>query len=239
MSGMKSLVICAAALMVSSAFATTVSLSDGRSFADAQIISETPTTVVIKHADGLSSVSKKLLPPALQEKHPIDEAAAVANEKKSAAAREASLKARNEERERSAKLLAQRYADVAERQALEKKAIADKNAETARAQASAQRSLESYFRDKFSWNPGSQRTVDVTIREIRPADGWPNRWVVSGSVLIRNHVPSPTRINTEGMSAKEIRRAEYRAGKTSIDFREFTADYSTEGGSPSLNVSLR
>ncbi len=236
---MKCLVICAAALMVSSAFATTITLSDGRSFKEAEIVSETPLTVVIKHSDGLSSVSKKHLPSALQEKHPLDEAAAAANEKKADIAREAAKKARDEERKKVARIMAQRETDMAERLALEEKSIEDQKRRTDSAREGAEYSLESYFRDKFSWDPGAQRTVEVTIREMRPAEGWPDRWVIKGQVLIRNFTPSPAPINTTGMSSKEARRAEYKAGRTFVEIREFEADYSTDATSTPLNVTMR
>ncbi len=69
------------------ASAADVTLTDGRTFHDATIVSQTPRKVVIKHARGLSGIEKTLLPADLRAAYPFDEAAARAAERQAAEAR--------------------------------------------------------------------------------------------------------------------------------------------------------
>ncbi|ATC65372.1 hypothetical protein CMV30_16265 [Nibricoccus aquaticus] len=236
---MKHQLIFVAAMMFSSTFAAEISLTDGRSFSNASIVSETPLTVVIKHTGGLTSVSKQQLPADLQRQHPINEAAAIDSEKKAAVAREAAIKVRQAEVEKSAKIRAQREADTASSVTAAKEDAAAQAARLALEKRRAQSALESYFLDKFSSSPGAERTVDVTIRDMRQSNGWPDRWVVTGSAVIRQYQPSSTPVNTTGMNAKQASRAEYRASKYAVETREFEADYTTGSSPPSLNVTMR
>ncbi|MGC4074455.1 MAG: hypothetical protein QM760_18470 [Nibricoccus sp.] len=235
---MKSPVILAAAMMFSSAFAADIALVDGRTFKDASISSQTPLKVVIKHAGGLTSVSKQQLPADLLARYPIDEAGARAAEEKSALAREAAAKSRQAEAERFAKIRANREASAASKAiADEKSAVAQKN-DLAYARRGAQSALEKYFGETYSWSPGTERIVEVTINDIRETPGWSDRWSVTGHAIVRNYLHSSKPVNTEGMSAKEATRAEYRAAKYTVETREFQADYSPDSGTP-LNVTLR
>ena len=79
------LAVCAASV---AAFAEDIAITEGRTLKDAKILSQSPASVMIKHAEGLSQVAKKVLPEALREKYPVDEAAAL-----QAKARDAELRA--------------------------------------------------------------------------------------------------------------------------------------------------
>lgn len=48
------------------AHAEIIQLADGRSFAEAKIVSQTGGRVVIRHAEGLASVDKSALPESLR-----------------------------------------------------------------------------------------------------------------------------------------------------------------------------
>jgi hypothetical protein len=71
------LFLCLALVMTpGNATAAEIPLADGRVLHDATIRSQTPRTVIIKHTGGLCSVAKELLPPELQARYPVAEAAA-------------------------------------------------------------------------------------------------------------------------------------------------------------------
>lgn len=55
-----------------------IALPDGRLFRDAQIVSQSPDTVTIRHAAGFDQVPKAKLPPELAAQYPADTAAAEA-----------------------------------------------------------------------------------------------------------------------------------------------------------------
>ena len=65
-----------------------ITLRDARVLKDARIVSQTPRNVTVRHAGGLSSVAKTLLPAELQAKYPVDEAAAQAADDKARLVRE-------------------------------------------------------------------------------------------------------------------------------------------------------
>jgi hypothetical protein len=79
------IIICVVSLLLfrSLSFATDLTLTDGRVYKNATIMSQTPLTVIVKHSAGLSSVSKNILPPELRTRYPADETAARDAEAKS------------------------------------------------------------------------------------------------------------------------------------------------------------
>ena len=85
---MKALIVALlTAACVSSA--ADITLPDGRIFREAKIVSQSPTTVTIRHATGFDQVPKSKLPTDLAEQYPTDTAAAeqeaAASEKRAAA----------------------------------------------------------------------------------------------------------------------------------------------------------
>ena len=61
---------------VSPLCADVISLRDGRVFQDAEIFSQSPLSVMIRHHGGINSVPKKLLPDNLLVQYPLDQKAA-------------------------------------------------------------------------------------------------------------------------------------------------------------------
>lgn len=74
--------------VVAAARADDITLTDGRAFKDAKVLSQTPTHVTIRHAAGMNQISKAVLPDDLRAKYPIDQEAADKSRGKDAAARE-------------------------------------------------------------------------------------------------------------------------------------------------------
>ena len=62
-------------LFVLSLRAENITLKDGRVFKDAEVFSQSPLSVMIKHRGGISSVQKKFLPDNLLAQYPLDEKA--------------------------------------------------------------------------------------------------------------------------------------------------------------------
>lgn len=77
-------------------------LTDGRTFHDATIVSQTPRKVVVKHTNGLSGIEKALLPADLSARYPIDEAAAREADRQAAEARTRTQAFHKAEAERAA-----------------------------------------------------------------------------------------------------------------------------------------
>lgn|ERR1035437_4351636 len=65
--------VIAAAGLVLCLRAEEITLKDGRVFKDAQVVSQSPTKVMIRYPGGVSSVAKSLLPERLLAQYPIDE----------------------------------------------------------------------------------------------------------------------------------------------------------------------
>lgn len=86
---MRALPLALLAALCLSASAADIALSDGRIFREAKIVSQSPTTVTIRHAAGFDQVPKAKLPPDLAAQYPSDDAAAsleaAAAEKRAAA----------------------------------------------------------------------------------------------------------------------------------------------------------
>lgn len=233
------------ATMTASAFSADIVLTDTRVFRDATILSQTPRTVVIRYAGGLSSVAKGLLPLELQARYPIDEVAGIEADRREALAAEAEQARQKDEAER----LERQHEELA-KQAAAAEITAAKEAEVLARQKAEQAILESriraaataYFQNDFDRDRYYERTCEVKLTGVRTADGWPNRWFVTGQAVIRylkpevfvnNRHPSPN------MSAKQIQRASYDARYVRTDFRNFEAYYSTDGENPSIDVILR
>ena len=109
------LVILGLLLAWGSCAAADLTLTDGRTFRDASVMSQTPLTVVIKHAEGLSSVPKTALPPEFAVRYPIDEAAAREAEAQAIVARAKAQEFHQAEAKRSALIRLERETAEAER----------------------------------------------------------------------------------------------------------------------------
>lgn len=238
-----SVFLAAAMLLAAAATAADIALEDGRVLQDATIRSQTPRTVVIKHASGLSSVAKTLLPGALRAQYPVDEAAALEADRLAAVGREneAALRRAETERLEFAREEARRNAGAAEAREAEEAELGAR--ELARVETAAIQATEAYFLDDYERSSIYERTCDVTATGIRPVPGWPKRWTLTGRAVIRRYRPERPedvlRRPHPDMTAKQIRRARERERFVNLEMREFEATYSTDGEKPSIDVTLR
>jgi len=240
------LLLLGATMLALAGSAADLALGDGRVLRDATIRSQTPGAVVVRHADGLSSVDKKLLPPELQAQYPVDEAAALAAERQAALAQakvQADQQARAERRARELEERRKNAPAEAAAQAQEAERLAE---EQAAVKAGAISCARDYFLREYDRNAFDERTCEVTLAEVRPADGWTKRWFVRGQAVMRYYRSEPEQLMgrepprpAPGQSAKAFRRAEADRRYLRTEMREFEAYYSTEGEKPSINVTLR
>lgn len=157
----------AAALPASAADLT---LTDGRTFRDASIVSQSPRKVVIKHADGLSGVEKTLLPAELSARYPIDEAAAREAERRSAEARAHAAAFHKAEAERAALIRLEREQTALANAQLAALEASNRLAEAEAARIARQRTEVVY--EYVSFN----RSYPYSVYTHRRADDCTPRW---------------------------------------------------------------
>jgi len=203
------------------AFAADISLPDGRVFKDASIMSQTPRKVTIRHAAGLSSVGKELLPPELQAKYPVDEAAAHEADRQAAVARDAAKEFEKNEAERVARLRAERGQTVAANTANAEREAAREEARYADVEREATERAIHYF--QYEYNPGNNSAsafdCSVTLSEVRPVEGWAGRWFVRGRGFIKYYQSQGRTLTSQT--------------------RDFEAYYYKDGHKTSFEVTLR
>jgi hypothetical protein len=222
------------------ACAADLSLADGRVLKDATIVSQTPRTVIVKHAGGLGSVAKDLLPAELRARYPLDEAAARQADERAAQAAAAARDAEQAAAESRAQRLAQAREATAARQAADDEAEAREKAQLAMHRANASALVERYFEQRNRWNSGMTK-CEVSIDEFRPLDGWVGQWKLTGQVVIKHY--------TDEDLQHPVRRlqnpADIRRQAHIVDFPHntqlqlFEAAYSTDGEEPAVSVTLR
>jgi len=179
--------IFAAGALALTSFAADITLNDGRVLSDATIVSQSPRNVSIKHAAGLSSVAKQLLPTELQAKYPYDEAAAREADARAIIAREKAQAFEKTEAERSAQVRKQREATAADYEARQAQEAADLKKKTQTVRATAATLAENYFNYDYVRTPTGENTCSVSISDVRPVEGWQGRWLVTGHATIRHY----------------------------------------------------
>lgn len=120
-------IFLAASLFSAVAAAADLTLTDGRTFAEYRVVSQTAARVTIRHQGGMSVVEKSLLPPELLAAYPIDKEAAVAEAAKIDEGKrlyEEQRAAVAAERAASSAARDERVAEKAARQAAESRATA-------------------------------------------------------------------------------------------------------------------
>ncbi len=232
-------------MLATVAFASDITLTDGRVLRDATVQSQTPRTVVVRHATGMTSVPKTMLPPELQHQYPVDEAAAAEADRQAALAQEQVLARQKEKAEEFARAKEERQktgVSYEEEQANEAKR---RETELATVRSGASSCAEQYFEHEFDRNSFYDRSCEVTLLDMRPAEGWQQRWFVTGRVIIRyykpyaDETPREVRERNPGMSAKEARRVVARERYIRVETREFEGYYSTNGERPSIDITMR
>lgn len=208
-----------------------ITLRDTRVLKDAQIVSQTPLNVTIRHSGGLSSVAKTLLPAELQSKYPVDEAAARAADLRLQQARQA--------------------AQAGVRGPSQDASVTDPQAGTAPGDVSALVEKErtkvlavvnseasEYFR-KQNRAGFSAIEFDSVTPPALPGGNWRVRgravfvqYPQSYEQFLKGH-PRPEGVH----SAREMREAYARSAKRNV--QQFESLYSVNDSSPWINVLSR
>ncbi len=149
------------------ALAVDWTLTDGRVLREASVLSQTPRTVVIQHADGLSGVAKTLLPAELAVRYPIDEAAARESERQAAEARARADAFHKAEAERAALVRIEREQTALHNAQLAALEASERLAEAEAARIANQRTEIVYEYVSFGRSPCYARTSSPT-RDCAP-----------------------------------------------------------------------
>ena len=246
---MKTTLLLAGCLLLGgSTFAADLTLTDGRVLKGASIMSQTPLNVTIRHAAGLSSVSKNLLPPELRAQYAVDEAGAKAAE---ARAQEASAKARALQltaAEHAARIRAQQEAAMAGQADTAAQKTAAEKIKNLEARLGAQQRAEDYFHNEFepfAKADDVDRQLTVNISEMHLVDGWDNRWYVRGISTVRftewskvSPVYSPEEVHFAATNLRQLDYTPRSVPQYTVRSQAFEAVYSTSGGKPTFEVTL-
>jgi hypothetical protein len=183
-----------ALLAVIPAPADTITLTDGRTFAEARIISASAGRVCIRHTDGIAQVERSLLPPELATRYPADAQAVAAEDARRAADAEKKT-AQEEARDERHRTLAERAHPAPKPQVASAAEIEDAVVEYAKR----------YFRDKYQSGSNDSVTFNVSVETEPPAEmsGWLDQWRVAGEASFTHY-----RSSGWGNYQKETRRFE-------------------------------
>ncbi len=198
---LRKLLVLSLLTLASSVFGDDLTLSDGRVLTDYRILSETATTVMIRHKKGLSKVEKRLLPANVLGKHPIDlagaatEAAEVARGKAEYAAQVAAEKIRRVSdpaapRTQSWQVPPARdpetAADTRRQQDEERTRELKGRAQMALITTKAKDFADHFFRYDYlaGLNGAVVSRLDLELENPTPVTGWPNRFAVEGNCAL-------------------------------------------------------
>ncbi len=219
--------------------AADIALADGRVFHDAQILSQSARTVVIRHAGGLVSVGKQLLPSELRDRYPIDEAAAqLAEQRAGEAARQAAAKVDAAAAEGAQ---AQQASLTAETEAARRTMASAERLRLQEMRIDAARRVERYFRERT--RSAIQETgCSAHILEFRPMNGVAGPWLVSGTVTITTYIRREQPRHAENTSANGLTtRTHHEPSRLLVpdseETKSFQAIYSAEGAEPTLTIT--
>jgi len=193
------------AVITIAASAADLKLSDGRILKDYRVTAQTPTRVTVRHAGGMATIEKKLLPSELLKEYPIDAEAAAKEaaeiERGKAAYAE---QARAAEEKRAAEHAAFLAAVAKKREKEEARAAANSatrpnvdvaNSVAVRRTADPLERIEKAIRFradqyyKSQRQTGSGRTLvydlDYELEDPTPVPGWSGRYEVKGKCLFQ------------------------------------------------------
>ena len=226
--------------LAAGAAAADLPLADGRVLKDATIVSQTPRTVIVKHAGGLGSIAKGLLPAELQVRYPLDEAAAREADERAAQVAATAVAAEQAERESRAQRLAQVREATAARQTAVDEEEAREKAQLAMHRANASALVERYFEQRDRWNSGMTK-CEVSIDEFRPLEGWVGQWKLTGQVVIKHYTDEDLQHPVRRLQdPADIRRQPHIVDYPhTTQLQLFEASYSTDGAAPAVTVTLR
>lgn len=206
---------------VPTARADDIVLIDGRVFREAAVFSQTATSVTIRHAGGLASVGKELLPPELRALYPIDEARALAEERRLEAARKAAKEQAAADAERAERVRKQAEESAAAKKASEEHAAAVEDAAYAEVERAIRSRAAVYFDNEYSSGNNSATSVKtvVELSEVRPVDGWPGRWFAKGRAFMKFYQSQGRTFTSQS--------------------RDFEVFYSREGRKTNFEITVR
>lgn len=187
--------------------ADTIVLTDGRSFNDAQIVSQSPMTVTVRHAAGFVQIQKSLLPEALRAKYPADPAAAAAAAQQEKERREAEARQKQEAAEKKVAAPAEPAEPAKEPPAVP--AVSDAEV-AARAKSTAHdRALSAAYDHFYKWRPSYESIridslqLKIDTLDQRPAGSGPWTFTGSGSISYHDYVE---RRGASGNAVRELGR---------------------------------
>ena len=243
------------ALLCSYAFAADLQLTDGRELKDAAIMAQTPRTVTIRHATGLSSVAKTLLPLALRAQYPVDETAAREADARAAQAQAKAREFEKAEAERAERMRAQRAESAAFNANHAANKAARDEAESEIARNDVQRRAEAYFNNDYApvTTANNVSEVRVTIADFHLVEGWDKRWFVRGKCFVKffqvvteypyysaEVIQENNRLyNRDKNLAQKLDYTPREVTRYTTQTCEFEAYYSAESRNPTFDLTLR
>ena len=225
-------------LLMALAQAETIQLADGRSFAEAKIISQTGRRVVIRHAEGLASVEKSALPEPLRQQYPVYSEP----QPRQPAAPAPSRAAPDSVPQRPALSTTLEIPPKPEPQP------EHEPDEKAKASATASGLLYDYFASRYQ-GIGDRVNVSLKLDAPEPIPGWAGRWRLHGLATIRHYRNSNADgqfakreqeiQETRGISGKKKRHLLAQAAFIRSEVVEFEASVTPPGTDAALDVSIR
>jgi hypothetical protein len=242
------LLLVSALMLAAVASAADITLVDGRVLHQASIVSQTPRTVFVRHAGGLSSVAKEQLPAELLARYPVDEVAARAADERAREAADALRASEQAAAERRAQLQSAAAAEAAQQEktakaaALRKEQAAESRALAAHRQT-AERLVEHYFLDRAR-SAITKTQCSATIREFRSLNDRGGPWVATGSVRITSNYygdprPEPYPARDHPFPTARHHADDHWRRPDVEETREFEAIYTADGGEPTVAVTVR
>jgi len=227
------------------AHAESIQLADGRSFAEAKIVSQTGGRVVIRHAEGLASVEKSALPESLRQQYPVYSEPAPLPSAATAPSQAADSPAPAAPSCAPQSPALSTTLEVPPKPEPQPQQEPD---EKAKASATASGLLYDYFASRYQ-GIGDRVDVSLKLEAPEPVPGWAGRWRLHGIATIRHYRDSNADgqfakreqeiQETRGISGKKKRRMLERAAFVRAEAVEFEACVTTTGTDAALDVSIR
>jgi len=225
------------------AHAESIQLADGRSFAEAKIVSQTGGRVVIRHAEGLASVDKSALPEFLRQQYLIyPEPIQPSPTEKPTTPKPAQQAAPDSTPQRPALSTTLEISPAPEPQPV------PEPDEKANATTTARSLLGDYFASRYQCI-GDRVDISLKLEAPEPVPGWAGRWRLHGLAIIRHCRDSNADgqfaqqerdiQETRGLSGKQKRRLLAKAAFIRSEVVEFEASVTVTGADPNLDVSIR
>ena len=236
--------LAAGTAILLAAHAESIQLADGRSFAEAKIVSQTGSRVVIRHAEGLASVDKSALPESLWQQYPIYPEPIQPSPTEKPKTPKPSQQAAPSRAPQSPALST--TLEVPPKPEPQPEHEPD---EKAKASATASSLLYDYFASRYQ-GIGDRVNVSLKLDAPEPVPGWSGRWRLHGLATIRHYRDSNADgqfakreqeiQETRGISGKKKRHLLAQAAFIRSEVVEFEASVTTTTGTDAaLDVSIR